>query len=62
MFALIIGMFVAVLNETLMGNALPELMKSFGVSAATGQWLSTAYMLVVGVLVPVTAKRFCRKA
>lgn len=55
MFALIIGMFVAGLNETLMGNALPELMKSFGVSAATGQWLSTAYMLVVGVLVPVTA-------
>ncbi|GAA3404309.1 MDR family MFS transporter [Paenibacillus hodogayensis] len=55
MFALIIGMFVAALNETLMGNALPELMKSFGVSAATAQWLSTAYMLVVGVLVPVTA-------
>jgi DHA2 family lincomycin resistance protein-like MFS transporter len=55
MFALVIGMFVAALNETLMGNALPELMKSFGVSAATVQWLSTAYMLVVGVLVPVTA-------
>jgi MFS transporter, DHA2 family, lincomycin resistance protein len=55
LFALIIGMFVAGLNETLMGNALPEFMKSFGVSAATGQWLSTAYMLVVGVLVPVTA-------
>jgi len=55
MFALIIGMFVAALNETLMGNALPELMRSFGVSAATAQWLSTAYMLVVGMLVPVTA-------
>ncbi|WP_141501640.1 MDR family MFS transporter [Paenibacillus luteus] len=55
MFALIIGMFVAALNETLMGNALPELMKSFGVSAATAQWLATAYMLVVGVLIPVTA-------
>lgn len=55
MLALIVGMFVAALNETLMGNALPELMKSFGVVAATAQWLSTAYMLVVGVLVPVTA-------
>ncbi|MBU5442477.1 MDR family MFS transporter [Paenibacillus sp. MSJ-34] len=55
MFALIVGTFVAALNETLMGNALPELMKSFGVSAATVQWLATAYMLVVGVLVPVTA-------
>jgi DHA2 family lincomycin resistance protein-like MFS transporter len=55
MFALIIGMFVAALNETLMGNALPELMKSFGVSATTVQWLSAAYLLIVGVLVPVTA-------
>ncbi|WP_025691155.1 MDR family MFS transporter [Paenibacillus zanthoxyli] len=55
MFALIIGLFVAALNETLMGNALPDLMKSFDLSAATAQWLSTAFMLVVGVLVPVTA-------
>jgi MFS transporter, DHA2 family, lincomycin resistance protein len=55
MFALIVGMFVAALNETLIGNALPELMKSFGVTAATAQWLATGYMLVVGVLVPVTA-------
>ncbi|MCC3377412.1 MDR family MFS transporter [Cohnella sp. REN36] len=55
MVALIVGMFVAALNETLMGNALPELMKSFGVSATTIQWLSAAYLLIVGVLVPVTA-------
>ncbi|MFF2019882.1 MDR family MFS transporter [Paenibacillus sp. NPDC058177] len=55
MLALIVGMFVAALNETLMGNALPELMKSFGVSATTVQWLSAAYLLIVGVLVPVTA-------
>jgi DHA2 family lincomycin resistance protein-like MFS transporter len=55
MFALIIGTFVAALNETLIGNALPELMKSLEVSAATAQWLASAYMLVVGVLVPVTA-------
>lgn len=55
MLALIIGMFVAALNETLMGNALPALMQSFDASATTVQWLSTAYMLVVGVLVPITA-------
>ncbi|RKP51588.1 DHA2 family efflux MFS transporter permease subunit [Cohnella endophytica] len=53
--ALIIGAFVAILNETLLGNAFPDLMKAFDVSASTIQWLSTAYMLVVGVLVPVTA-------
>ncbi|MFM9282453.1 MDR family MFS transporter [Paenibacillus jiagnxiensis] len=55
MMALIVGMFVAALNETLMGNAFPELMKSFDASATTVQWLTTAYLLVVGVLVPVTA-------
>ncbi|MFF2480998.1 MDR family MFS transporter [Paenibacillus sp. NPDC058071] len=55
MLALIVGMFVAALNETLMGNALPELMRSFDVSATTVQWLSAAYLLIVGVLVPVTA-------
>ncbi|CAM3629805.1 MDR family MFS transporter [Cohnella lubricantis] len=54
-FALIIGAFVAILNETLLGNALPELVNELGVTYSTIQWLATAYMLVVGVLVPVTA-------
>ncbi|RUS45426.1 DHA2 family efflux MFS transporter permease subunit [Cohnella sp. AR92] len=53
--ALIIGAFVSILNETLLGNALPDLMREFAVSASTIQWLTTAYMLVIGVLVPVTA-------
>lgn len=53
--ALIIGAFVSILNETLLGNAFPELMKAFEVEESTIQWLTTAYMLVVGVLVPVTA-------
>ena len=44
---------VALLNETLLGNALTVLMKEFDVTASTIQWLSTAYMLVVGVLVPL---------
>jgi len=54
-FALIIGAFVAILNETLLGNALPDLVQELGVAYSTIQWLSTAYMLVIGVLVPVTA-------
>ncbi|MBW7458718.1 DHA2 family efflux MFS transporter permease subunit, partial [Paenibacillus sepulcri] len=53
--ALIIGAFVAILNETLLSNALPDLMREFGIELSTIQWLSTAYMLVIGVLVPVTA-------
>lgn len=53
--ALLLGAMVALLNETLLGNALTVLMKEFDVTASTIQWLSTAYMLVVGVLVPITA-------
>ncbi len=54
-FALILGAFVSLLNETLLGNALPILMNEFNVTASTIQWLTTAYMLVVGILVPITA-------
>lgn len=53
--ALIIGAFVAILNETLLNIAFPDLMEDFGISENTVQWLATAYMLVVGMLVPVTA-------
>ncbi|WP_240545839.1 DHA2 family efflux MFS transporter permease subunit [Paenibacillus artemisiicola] len=53
--ALIIGAFVAILNETLLNIAFPDLMIEFNISPATIQWLSTAYMLVIGILVPVTA-------
>lgn len=53
--ALLIGAFVAFLNENLLTNALPGLMREFNVAVATIQWLSTGYMLVIGVLVPVTA-------
>lgn len=53
--ALIIGAFVAILNETLLNIAFPDLMKEFGLEMSTIQWLSTVYMLVIGILVPVTA-------
>ncbi|WP_439116439.1 DHA2 family efflux MFS transporter permease subunit [Paenibacillus antri] len=53
--ALIIGAFVSILNETLLNIAFPSLMEDFGIAEATVQWLATAYMLVVGILVPVTA-------
>ncbi|WP_289142704.1 MDR family MFS transporter [uncultured Brevibacillus sp.] len=55
MVALMVGAFVATLNETLLGNALPVLMKEFQVGATTIQWLTAAYLLVVGALIPVTA-------
>jgi len=53
--ALIIGAFVAVLNETMIQVAFPDLMRDFSAPLMTVQWLATVYMLVVGTLVPVTA-------
>ena len=61
---LILGTFLTAFNQTVMSVATPQVMKDLDVSAATAQWLTTAYMLVNGVLVPITAflmKRFTTK-
>lgn len=55
MISLIIGAFFAILNETLLNVALTDLMGEFGVTHSTIQWLSTGFMLVVGILIPITA-------
>lgn len=46
--------FVVILNETIMSVALPDLMRDFGVEAHVGQWLSTAFMLTMAVVIPIT--------
>lgn len=50
-----IGAFFAILNETLLNIALTELMSVFSVDAPTVQWLATGFMLVMGVLMPISA-------
>lgn len=55
LFVMILGAFLATLNQTIMSVATPELMTDFDISAATAQWLTTGYMLVNGVLIPITA-------
>ncbi|MBM7834211.1 MFS transporter [Clostridium sardiniense] len=55
MAVLLFGGFMALLNETITNVALPKLMEEFNISAQTVQWLSTGYLLVIGILVPVTA-------
>ncbi|WP_083675844.1 DHA2 family efflux MFS transporter permease subunit [Paenibacillus borealis] len=52
---MILGAFLATLNQTVMSVAVPGLMIDFNISAATAQWLTTGYMLVNGVLIPITA-------
>ncbi|QTQ08691.1 DHA2 family efflux MFS transporter permease subunit [Macrococcoides canis] len=53
--ALMAGMFVAILNQTLINVALPVMINDFSISTATAQWLTTGFMLVNGILVPVSA-------
>ena len=52
---LMIGSFVAILNQTLMISALPTLMHEFDVPSSTVQWLTTGFMLTNGIMIPVTA-------
>lgn len=52
---LFIGAFVAFLNNTLLNVALPTIMVEFDVKPSQVQWLTTAYMLVNGILIPASA-------
>jgi DHA2 family lincomycin resistance protein-like MFS transporter len=51
---LVAATFIVILNETVMFNALPNLKAEFDVSLTTAQWLSTAFMLTMAVVIPVT--------
>ena len=53
--ALIMAGFFCMLNETLLNMALKKLMIQFSVSANTVQWVSTGYMLIMGIAIPVSA-------
>ncbi len=52
---LFFGAFVSFLNNSLLNVALPTIMADFDKDYATVQWLATGYMLVSGVLIPVSA-------
>ena len=51
---LLVAAFVVILNETIMGVALPRLMTELSLPASTVQWLSTAFMLTMAVVIPTT--------
>ncbi|MBC8715832.1 multidrug efflux MFS transporter, partial [Staphylococcus pseudintermedius] len=56
--AMIFGMFISILNQTLLNTALPRINTDFNISASTGQWLMTGFMLVNGILIPISAFLF----
>ena len=46
--------FVVILNETIMGVAIPNLVDDLGITIAAAQWLTTAFMLTMAVIIPIT--------
>lgn len=51
---LLISAFIVILNETIMSIAIPVITSDFEIEVATGQWLSTAFMLTMAVVIPIT--------
>lgn len=60
MAILLAGAFIALLAETFLNNGLITIMEAFNVNQATAQWLSTGYLLIVGVMIPLSAWIFNR--
>ncbi|MED4475362.1 MDR family MFS transporter [Oceanobacillus caeni] len=52
---LLAGAFISILNQTLMITAIPPIMEEMGITANTGQWLTTVFMLVNGIMIPISA-------
>ena len=51
---LLVSTFVVMLNETAMTVAIPHLMKALNVPASSAQWLTTAFLLTMAVVIPIT--------
>lgn len=55
--------FVGNFTQLQLSAALPTIVSDFGISVTTGQWLTSIFQLVMGVMVPLTAyltRRFRR--
>lgn len=51
----VLGSFMTLLNQTLLNVAIPELSKVFQLDVNTVQWLSTGFIMVNGIVIPITA-------
>ncbi|EPC52375.1 putative MFS-type transporter ycnB, partial [Lacticaseibacillus paracasei subsp. paracasei Lpp123] len=52
---LLIGTFTTFLTQTILTTAYPTLMADFHISASAVQWLTTGFMLIMGIMIPVSA-------
>ncbi|MCI1859649.1 MAG: DHA2 family efflux MFS transporter permease subunit [Sporolactobacillus sp.] len=49
------GAFITILNQTLLVTALPRIMGDMHLTADRVQWLQTVFLLVNGIMIPITA-------
>ncbi|WP_020617126.1 DHA2 family efflux MFS transporter permease subunit [Paenibacillus daejeonensis] len=54
MISLLVSGFIGLFSETALNIAIHELTAVFDISKATAQWLTTGYLLTLGILVPVS--------
>lgn len=57
---LLISAFVVILNETILSVALPPIMDDLSLPETTAQWLTTAFMLTMAVVIPTTGFMIAR--
>ncbi|CAM3044468.1 DHA2 family efflux MFS transporter permease subunit [Lactiplantibacillus plajomi] len=55
MIGLLLGGFVGMFSETALNIALPQLEQQLGVNTGTIQWLVTGYLLMVGIVLPLSS-------
>ena len=53
-WVLLTAAFVAILNETTMGMAIPHLIVDLGITPIAAQWVRSAFMLTMAVVIPIT--------
>src|SRR5690606_27808078 len=54
-FVLMFSSFIGLFGETALNMALTDIMDDFSVFPSTAQWLTTAYLLVLAILVPLSS-------
>lgn len=52
---LLIGAFCTILNQTILSTAFPALMKALDINTSTVQWLTTGFLMVNGIMIPISA-------
>lgn len=59
-YLMMLGSFLGSINQTILSPALPSIMADLHIDASAGQWLTTIFLLVNGIMIPCTAYLMAR--